>query len=194
VNRCFHSPSSGVLPSLIAARPPGMATAGPGDFLTRLDERLRQRNERLLDQLLAWGELLDAAGWSVALEWGSGDFWLSDRARQDLQPLIEKNECWETLLTAIARVAGETLHRKSEGMLIWISPGRKQEPSALAEGLTRRENEIMTWLQQGKTSPEIAIILGCAPRTVDKHLANLYRKTGARNRTSVIFGTRESPI
>lgn len=55
------------------------------------------------------------------------------------------------------------------------------------ESLTGRECEVLKWLQQGKTSPEIAIILGCAARTVEKHVQNLYRKLGIKNRTSIIL-------
>lgn len=55
--------------------------------------------------------------------------------------------------------------------------------------LTRREREVLEWLQQGKTSPEIGIILGCATRTVEKHVQNLYRKLGVSDRTSMILNS-----
>jgi len=50
--------------------------------------------------------------------------------------------------------------------------------------LTTRECEIFHWLGQGKRNREIAIILGCAPRTVDKHVENILRKAGAETRTA----------
>ena len=53
--------------------------------------------------------------------------------------------------------------------------------------LSRRESEVLSWLREGKNGPEIAIILGCAIRTVEKHLANLYQKLGVRNRAAVIL-------
>lgn len=49
--------------------------------------------------------------------------------------------------------------------------------------LTAREAEVFTWLREGKRNAEISIILGCARRTVDKHVENILRKTGAETRT-----------
>lgn len=50
--------------------------------------------------------------------------------------------------------------------------------------LTPRECEVFEWLREGKRNAEIAMILGCAPRTVDKHVQNILRKTGAETRTA----------
>lgn len=35
-------------------------------------------------------------------------------------------------------------------------------------GLSRREAEVLFWVAQGKTNPEVAMILGISPRTVRK--------------------------
>ena len=58
-------------------------------------------------------------------------------------------------------------------------------PKALmALGLTAREAEVLYWITEGKTNPEIAIILEASPETVKKHAANLYAKLGVPTRTS----------
>ena len=58
-------------------------------------------------------------------------------------------------------------------------------PKALrALGLTAREAEVLYWITEGKTNPEIAIILEASPDTVKKHAANLYAKLGVPTRTS----------
>jgi DNA-binding response OmpR family regulator len=51
-------------------------------------------------------------------------------------------------------------------------------------GLTSRESEVLTWLSKGKTNRDIAQILGLSPRTVDKHLEQIYAKLGVENRTA----------
>lgn len=51
-------------------------------------------------------------------------------------------------------------------------------------GLTGRESEVLSWLSRGKTNRDIAQILGLSPRTVDKHLEQIYEKLGVENRTS----------
>ncbi|MGY3032067.1 DNA-binding NarL/FixJ family response regulator [Bradyrhizobium sp. USDA 4354] len=51
-------------------------------------------------------------------------------------------------------------------------------------GLTTREGEVLAWLSKGKTNRDIAQILGLSPRTVDKHLEQIYAKLGVENRTA----------
>ena len=51
-------------------------------------------------------------------------------------------------------------------------------------GLTSREGEVLSWLSKGKTNRDIAQILGLSPRTVDKHLEQIYAKLGVENRTA----------
>jgi DNA-binding CsgD family transcriptional regulator len=58
-------------------------------------------------------------------------------------------------------------------------------PKALrALGLTAREAEVLYWISEGKTNPEIAVILDASLDTVKKHAANLYGKLGVPTRTS----------
>ena len=51
-------------------------------------------------------------------------------------------------------------------------------------GLTGREGEVLSWLTKGKSNRDIAQILGLSPRTVDKHLEQIYAKLGVENRTA----------
>jgi DNA-binding CsgD family transcriptional regulator len=51
-------------------------------------------------------------------------------------------------------------------------------------GLTKREAEILSWVAQGKTNPEISILCAISDRTVHKHLEHIYQKLGVENRTA----------
>jgi DNA-binding response OmpR family regulator/DNA-binding CsgD family transcriptional regulator len=51
-------------------------------------------------------------------------------------------------------------------------------------GLTSRESEVLSWISKGKTNRDIAQILGLSPRTIDKHLEQIYAKLGVENRTA----------
>jgi DNA-binding NarL/FixJ family response regulator len=53
-----------------------------------------------------------------------------------------------------------------------------------AYNLTPRETEVAGWLSQGKTNPEIAIILQTRPRTIEKHMEKILEKLGVENRTA----------
>jgi DNA-binding CsgD family transcriptional regulator len=52
--------------------------------------------------------------------------------------------------------------------------------------LTRREREILGWVERGETNAEIAQILWISPATVRKHLENAYEKLGVRTRTAAV--------
>ena len=51
-------------------------------------------------------------------------------------------------------------------------------------GLTERESEVLLWLARGKSNQDIGQILTMSPRTVNKHLEQVFRKLGVENRTS----------
>ncbi len=51
-------------------------------------------------------------------------------------------------------------------------------------GLTPREAEVLRWVTEGKTNPEIGAILGTSPRTVGKHLERIYAKLDVNTRTA----------
>jgi len=66
-------------------------------------------------------------------------------------------------------------------------PGATDTADELLPSLSRGEREILGWTREGKTSGEIAVIIGRAPGTVEKHLENIYRKLGVRSRASLIL-------
>lgn len=51
-------------------------------------------------------------------------------------------------------------------------------------GLTQREAEVLTWIAGGKPNRDIGEILGISPRTVNKHLEQIFTKLGVENRAS----------
>jgi DNA-binding CsgD family transcriptional regulator len=52
--------------------------------------------------------------------------------------------------------------------------------------LTPKEIEILTWVQEGKTSWEIAKILGITERTVNFHVGNVLRKLEVNSRSQAL--------
>ena len=53
--------------------------------------------------------------------------------------------------------------------------------------LNEREVEVLTWSARGKTSAEIAKILGLTKRTIDFHIDNAREKLGAATRTEAVL-------
>jgi DNA-binding CsgD family transcriptional regulator len=61
----------------------------------------------------------------------------------------------------------------------------------LTLGLTPREAEILFWIAQGKTSPEIAVILETAPATVKRHVHHILSKLGVETRLAAALRAME---
>jgi DNA-binding CsgD family transcriptional regulator len=53
-------------------------------------------------------------------------------------------------------------------------------------GLTAREREIIRHVAGGMSAKQIALRVGIAPRTVERHIENCRYKLRARNRTHLI--------
>jgi DNA-binding NarL/FixJ family response regulator len=74
---------------------------------------------------------------------------------------------------------GEWLLRIAE-----IADGTEQRLLAQRHCLTDREADVLLWISRGKANREISEILGISPRTVNKHLEQVFAKMGVENRAS----------
>jgi DNA-binding NarL/FixJ family response regulator len=61
----------------------------------------------------------------------------------------------------------------------------------LVDPLTDREREVLNLLRHGLTDRAMAAELGRSPKTVEKHVGALMRKTGAVNRTAAVAAALE---
>jgi pimeloyl-ACP methyl ester carboxylesterase len=74
----------------------------------------------------------------------------------------------------------------------FITGERTARPAAGA--LTAREREVLRLLPSGDSNAELARRLGIAVHTVERHLASIYRKIGARGRAeAVAYAMTENP-
>jgi DNA-binding CsgD family transcriptional regulator len=112
----------------------------------------------------AWGELARfcAAPAALADGWGDPLRWLAEAEagfdRRDLPRLAER--CRELLKDA-------------------------QPNPWVAAGITAREADVLRLVAGGLANKQIAARLNLSPRTVEKHIESLLRKTGARSRTGL---------
>ena len=68
-----------------------------------------------------------------------------------------------------------------------LARGSRSEVSTVEVKLSDREVETLTWAARGKTSAEIARILGTTKRTIDFHIDNARAKLGVANRTEAVM-------
>lgn len=100
----------------------------------------------------------------------------------------------------VARPGGLRLHVRrsasSSADETWLITLEEQAaPATPADlrglGLTPRETEILFWVAQGKTSPEVATILGMQVCTVKKHVENFLPKLGVETRLAAALRAHE---
>lgn len=86
--------------------------------------------------------------------------------------------------TLTLQFMGVTVAREILIKLIRRSGARNEDVLSDAFRLTQREAEVLFWLTMGKTNRDISTILALSPRTVNKHLEQVFQKMGVDNRTS----------
>ncbi|WP_207061165.1 response regulator transcription factor [Motiliproteus sp. SC1-56] len=78
-------------------------------------------------------------------------------------------------------------HLPNGEQLLKLLDGERPGGAALLRqqlALTERESEVLFWIANGKTNREASEILAMSPRTVNKHLEQIFPKLGVENRTS----------
>ncbi|HTU65759.1 MAG TPA: DNA-binding response regulator [Steroidobacteraceae bacterium] len=65
-----------------------------------------------------------------------------------------------------------------------LSTSSDEQQLAQTLALTSRESEVLLWISRGKANREIGEILAISPRTVNKHLEQIFVKLGVENRAS----------
>src|SRR5581483_3635199 len=83
-------------------------------------------------------------------------------------------------LDAVLRAVREMLRGGPEPQAIAAGHDR-----AARDGLTPRELEVLRMVAQGLSNREIAEALVLSPRTVERHVANIYAKANAGNRAQI---------
>jgi CheY-like chemotaxis protein/DNA-binding CsgD family transcriptional regulator len=73
-------------------------------------------------------------------------------------------------------------------MLVLEERGSPPGPASLTRlGLTAREAEVLYWIAQGKSNPDIATILSANVRTVHKHVEHIFQKLGLETRNAAML-------
>ena len=84
-----------------------------------------------------------------------------------------------------------SLRRAADGEMVLTGPA-SASVGQIADGIERRrELEILTMVSHGSTMQQVGRRLGISPRTVETHVAKLYRKLGVRTRVQAVAKAAE---
>jgi DNA-binding CsgD family transcriptional regulator len=161
------------------------AAGGEGDWeVVHIDANGHPQlfSKRAADWLEAYfGEAGEFSPWPEALRrWIRQQAWAArpnESALSPRQPLVLERGAGRL---NVAFVPG----RDGFGLLLLSQTQTAPWPKGILRSLplTEREQEVFRWICEGKTNPEIAVILGISRRTVDKHIEHLLGKLGLENR------------
>jgi DNA-binding NarL/FixJ family response regulator len=98
--------------------------------------------------------------------------WTTGRVAELDRALVEAR-------VAFARLGAALALAHAEGLTMLTLVTRADNTAA---GLSRREVEVLRLVAAGRSNREMAAMLCRSERTIERHLENIYRKVGARNR------------
>ncbi len=100
---------------------------------------------------------------------------------------VLKNRGKEELIDAINCIAlGDQYFGETVTQALIDSRNKEKSKKTHKFILTRREKEVLQWIVNGDTTPQIAEKLFIAPSTVETHRRNLIDKTGVANSKALI--------
>lgn len=114
-----------------------------------------------------------------------------DALKLGVRGYLDTAEALRSVGTGVKRImAGERLVDADLEQAAVVALGtfarRAREGSEMASSLTRREQQILSMISQGLTTYQVGTRLGISPRTVESHVAKLYRKLGVRTRVQAV--------
>jgi DNA-binding NarL/FixJ family response regulator len=102
--------------------------------------------------------------------------WLAQACEAGINAAVDRSVGAASLGTLVRQIAGGAVFHA-------FTPAPAAAPSAVFDGLTARELQILRLAASGASNGRIAAELWVTEQTVKFHLSNIYRKLGVANRT-----------
>jgi DNA-binding NarL/FixJ family response regulator len=163
-----------------------------------VNSRIAAGAKQALDTMGQYSLAVDAEGnilWStpnthsLLAGFGADQQWISSTLSTYIAPWLEQGGKQPLRIEDLSQpllIKTMDNQQADEWLLLIELANKPKEEDLLREKfeLTPRESEVLTWISRGKTNQEIAMILDFSPRTVNKHLEQIFRKLGVENRTT----------
>ncbi|KRE21764.1 helix-turn-helix transcriptional regulator [Agromyces sp. Soil535] len=155
------------------------AAAALADRLEGLRRGATGATRDAADLLAGAADRLAAAGLGLPahqarLEW----------AETSVPGAVERDELLELVDyfdTQALRSWGDRARQAARAHNVRVAPRRRA-----GDGLTRRESEVAELVAEGRSNAEIASALFLSERTVETHLAHIYRRLGLASRSALV--------
>ncbi len=127
----------------------------------------------------------DVESFTQAMQTGAAGYLVKANALSELATALRLCASGETVIAPQMKsvMLGEA-HRSRERSAVGVGAGA----GAKARGLvTKREEEVLQLIADGCSTPEVASELYISQKTVKNHLASIYQKLDARDRTQAVL-------
>jgi DNA-binding NarL/FixJ family response regulator len=129
-------------------------------------------------KIIALSMLNDEDYYFKMIDAGAQGFILKDAGSEELTEAIE------TVMNGHNYFSQDLLRN----IILSLSTNVKMEPEPLEEvKFTEREFEVLEQICKGCSNQEIADTLCISPRTVERHRANIFEKTGSKNSVNLVM-------
>ena len=111
------------------------------------------------------------------LEAGARGYLLKSDAGRDLTAAVEALQRNKTFFTS----------KVAEMVLENFRKGKSRTEAPVKEVLTAREREVVQLLAEGKSTKEVAVVLGLSVKTAETHRSNVMRKLGIHSVSELVL-------
>lgn len=162
---------------MIATARQALDASGYGVVAFRRDGTVSWASPRAIDLLGATADVLDEPDRAALLDW---------LAQSTVRPVSRSPDLTLKAGTDANDLRLVLLGRSGFGEILARVTSNAPVTATLSKelGISLREAEVLTWLARGKSNKDIAAILQLSPRTITKHVEQIFTKMGVENRTA----------
>ena len=131
----------------------------------------------------------------VALTMHAEDSYVLSALRAGVRGYVLKTQAGADLIQAVLQVSRGMTYLSPSISTVVIDACLDKRPEASADRLSEREREVVTLVAEGKTTKEIARVLGIGVKTADSHRTAVMRKLGIHQTAGLVrYAIREGLI
>ena len=115
--------------------------------------------------------------------------------RAGVRGYVLKTQAGADLIQAVRQVSRGMTYLSPSISTVVVDACLGMRPQALADRLSERQREVVKLVAEGKTTKEIASVLGVGVRTADSHRTAVMRKLGIHQTAGLVrYAIREGLI
>ena len=131
----------------------------------------------------------------VALTMHAEDSYVLSALRAGVRGYVLKTQAGSDLIEAILQVSRGMTYLSPSISTVVVDACLGKRPEALSDRLSQREREVLQLVAEGKTTKEIAQILGVGVKTADSHRTAVMRKLDIHQTAGLVrYAIREGLI